>query len=143
MTPRTEAKRNGDTYYSTGKPCTRGHVTYRYTTNGTCVDCSAEDKRVTPAEGTWKSAQLAGNKTYRGKSCAICSSTTKYTSSRICIVCATYVMNVHELKLLIVRFPSRAVNWYARKSKRSVNTVYKALNQLNLPRRGKPQNYKG
>lgn len=143
MTPRTEAKRNGDAYYFTGKPCTRGHVTYRYVTNGTCVDCSAEDKRVTPVDETWKAAQLAGNKTYLGKPCKVCSSAVKYTSSRICVHCATHVMTVHELKLLIVRFPSRTTRWYARKSKRSVNTVYKTLNQLNVPRRGKPQNYKG
>lgn len=36
---RLDAARLGQFKYWTGKPCLRGHSTYRYTKTGTCADC--------------------------------------------------------------------------------------------------------
>lgn len=33
-------------YYFTGKPCSRGHVAKRFTSNGHCVECHKENARV-------------------------------------------------------------------------------------------------
>lgn len=32
--------KNGDKHYFTGKPCKRGHVAFRFTKGGGCVDCN-------------------------------------------------------------------------------------------------------
>lgn len=37
-----EARERGLPTYFTGKPCVRGHITYRYTKNGVCNQCSTE-----------------------------------------------------------------------------------------------------
>lgn len=42
---KSEAKANGQTKYFTGKPCRRGHVVYRYVSNGRCSACAADDQR--------------------------------------------------------------------------------------------------
>ena len=39
---REEAKKTGNKYYFTGKPCVRGHTALRKT-KGTCVECMKED----------------------------------------------------------------------------------------------------
>jgi 5-methylcytosine-specific restriction endonuclease McrA len=39
---REEAKKTGNKYYFTGKPCTRGHIALRKT-KGSCVECMKED----------------------------------------------------------------------------------------------------
>ena len=39
---REEAKKTGNKYYFTGKPCVRGHIALRKT-KGTCVECMKED----------------------------------------------------------------------------------------------------
>jgi hypothetical protein len=36
---RKEAKAQGLDKYNTGKPCRNGHLSDRYTLNGTCVEC--------------------------------------------------------------------------------------------------------
>ena len=36
---RTEAKREGKSFYFTGKPCKYGHVAERYTLSGGCREC--------------------------------------------------------------------------------------------------------
>ena len=41
-TNRTDAKKLGEKYYFTGKPCVRGHVALRKT-KGSCVECVKED----------------------------------------------------------------------------------------------------
>lgn len=41
MMSRKEAAEAGKGKYFTGKPCKNGHVSYRYTQSGTCVDCVA------------------------------------------------------------------------------------------------------
>lgn len=40
-TTRDEAIEAGDVRYYTGKPCIRGHIAPRYTTNTLCVACDA------------------------------------------------------------------------------------------------------
>ena len=40
MSYRSEAKKTGETYYFTNKPCKYGHVSKRQTSNGTCVECN-------------------------------------------------------------------------------------------------------
>ena len=37
-----QAKLNGDLYYFTGKPCSKGHVAQRYTSSKGCVACNSE-----------------------------------------------------------------------------------------------------
>jgi len=39
---RAEAKALGSTEYFTGAPCKHGHVTSRYTANGTCTQCQID-----------------------------------------------------------------------------------------------------
>lgn len=39
---REEAAKLGLNKYFTGKPCKRGHVTFRYVTNTKCLDCFAK-----------------------------------------------------------------------------------------------------
>lgn len=36
---RTAAKAAGESKYFTGKPCSKGHLSYRYTNSGTCSEC--------------------------------------------------------------------------------------------------------
>ena len=45
--PRTrkEAQALGSKHYFTGKPCKRGHVTFRYTSANKCKDCSTVESR--------------------------------------------------------------------------------------------------
>lgn len=38
---RAAAKKNGERFYFTGKPCKNGHISRRYTTKGTCCECMA------------------------------------------------------------------------------------------------------
>jgi hypothetical protein len=40
---RSTAKELGASTYFTGKLCSRGHNSYRYTANGQCIKCSAEN----------------------------------------------------------------------------------------------------
>ena len=42
---RAKAMAEGRKYYSTGKPCKRGHVANRRTSNSGCVECTAEANR--------------------------------------------------------------------------------------------------
>lgn len=41
---RAEAKEQGLTYYFTGKPCKRGHLSKRQTSNGSCQSCVSQWK---------------------------------------------------------------------------------------------------
>ena len=41
---RAVARRAGETFYHTGKPCGRGHIDLRYTISGTCRQCHADRK---------------------------------------------------------------------------------------------------
>lgn len=50
---RITAKQVGSTKYRTGKPCHKGHVTYRYTASGLCAACAAERAK-TRYEGGWR-----------------------------------------------------------------------------------------
>ena len=38
----SEARKTGNTWYFTGKPCCRGHIAKRATVNQTCVECVSE-----------------------------------------------------------------------------------------------------
>lgn len=42
---RYEAASRGLTYYYTGKPCARGHVTSRFVSSGNCLDCHRINSR--------------------------------------------------------------------------------------------------
>lgn len=44
---RQEARDKGLNKYYTGKPCTRGHTSYRYTQSGTCAECIAANVNAT------------------------------------------------------------------------------------------------
>jgi hypothetical protein len=41
-TPRDIAKENSETTYFTGKPCRRGHISNRRTSNYICIQCASE-----------------------------------------------------------------------------------------------------
>lgn len=41
---RQEAIRSGQVRYFSGKPCPKGHITYRYTSTATCVVCLRNEK---------------------------------------------------------------------------------------------------
>lgn len=41
---RKEARTQGLKFYNTGEPCVNGHYADRYTSNGGCVECLAEQK---------------------------------------------------------------------------------------------------
>ena len=83
---RSEAKRAGLRYYQTNKPCTRGHISPRFTTGGKCIECNRENSRKHHAANPDKSraenrAQYAKNaekrreysrKKYAENSRAIC-----------------------------------------------------------------------
>jgi len=49
-TRRLDALNAGMTHYFTGKPCSRGHVARRWTSNGVCVECEALKIDTTAAE---------------------------------------------------------------------------------------------
>ena len=38
--PRFDAATKGEKTYSTGKPCSNGHDSHRYTSTGVCVECN-------------------------------------------------------------------------------------------------------
>jgi hypothetical protein len=56
---RKQAQEQGLTRYFTGKPCLRGHVAERQTTNGKCQACQAEDRKALPEEQKEKARQRA------------------------------------------------------------------------------------
>lgn len=41
----SEAKNSGLKQYYTGKPCLKGHVTYRYAVSRRCAECQAESEK--------------------------------------------------------------------------------------------------
>jgi len=41
---RSDAIKAGMPVYRTGRPCRRGHVAFRYTSTGACIDCMREDR---------------------------------------------------------------------------------------------------
>lgn len=44
MKTRAQAKRDGDKYYFTGKECHQGHLSERFVSNGSCIECRQMDK---------------------------------------------------------------------------------------------------
>lgn len=136
-----EAREQGVKYFFTGKPCKRGHVVARYTSNGTCSACNYGHvvARLTPRQ----QAQEDGESTYEGKPCRKCGNTTKDVSGRRCTKCRTHRMTPSEIKLLIVQNPHKHMMWYASKARRKISAIYDAFQALNIPRRGKPQHYVG
>ena len=42
MVTRAEAREKGLSWYFTGKPCKKGHIDRRYTSNATCFTCARE-----------------------------------------------------------------------------------------------------
>lgn len=52
-TTRVAAKQLGLTKYATGKPCHKGHTTYRYVASGLCAACAAERAK-TRYDGGWR-----------------------------------------------------------------------------------------
>ena len=55
-----EAKRIGQTWYFTGRPCVRGHVDKRSAANGNCRSCDSEKAkaRCSRKVGRWSLANL-------------------------------------------------------------------------------------
>lgn len=56
---RKEALERGLKRYFTGKPCKRGHVAERQSSNGTCMDCYAED-----VSGKYREKRVAQSRRY-------------------------------------------------------------------------------
>lgn len=59
---RKEAKERGLKTYYTGKPCKHGHLSERYTKNGTCVECQAAVNKEYGAE--WRKANPEYSRQY-------------------------------------------------------------------------------
>jgi len=138
---RQEARDNGDAYYFTGKPCKHNHVSIRFTSNGTCVECheaianrKLQQKRESKmfTQGTRTNSILFGRTFYSGAPCLVCGTNKRYTKSKDCVRCNTHKMTQHEIKLLIIRFPHQSVDWYAKKAKRTANSIYYAQMSLNI-----------
>lgn len=47
ITSREQAIEAGESTFYTGKPCKHGHLTERYTINGTCAECARVKSRAT------------------------------------------------------------------------------------------------
>lgn len=63
---RQEAARDGDTTYSTGKPCKHGHKPVRYTCNGICVECTkANNAKLSNDLRTGRNNRMAGLFVYK------------------------------------------------------------------------------
>jgi 5-methylcytosine-specific restriction endonuclease McrA len=66
-TTREEAKKTGNKYYFTGKPCVRGHLALRKT-KGVCVECMKEDWMIDNAKRAEKpkseASKAAGRRYY-------------------------------------------------------------------------------
>lgn len=66
-TNRADAKKTGNKYYFTGKPCARGHIALRKT-KGTCIECMKEDWAIDNAKRAEKpkseAAKAAGRRYY-------------------------------------------------------------------------------
>lgn len=50
MKSRKQAVEAGESKYFTGKPCRNGHVSFRYTQSGTCVDCVSISSKANRAQ---------------------------------------------------------------------------------------------
>lgn len=149
---RSEARDQGLKYYFTGKPCKRNHVSIRFTSNGTCSQCHEDiaDRKLRDIRrnkidtyGTRVNSLLFGRTFYSGAECPACGGNKRYTKSKDCVKCATHKMNQHEMKMMIIRNPAKPIEWYVKKSKRSITSVYYALTSLNIPRRTRPEYYVG
>lgn len=59
---RWEAKQRGETRYFSGKPCPKGHVTWRLTVNGVCTICAYETWKRTvansPKRKAWEASRV-------------------------------------------------------------------------------------
>lgn len=48
---RLEAHKNGFTKYFTNKPCSKGHISYRYVASGVCAECASNKAKSAWASG--------------------------------------------------------------------------------------------
>lgn len=109
---RSAAKAAGVSRYFTGNPCPKGHVSGRYVTTGSCVEClKLRSKNRTPEQKERakilraekvallppkppkllterQKAQLSGAITFTGKVCTACSGYLRYTSNSQCVRCS-------------------------------------------------------
>lgn len=71
---RAKAKALGLTYYFTGQPCSRGHISKRITANGVCHECFLEDKQRRRASrpGYRTRAEMDTEKAKPTRKCSAC-----------------------------------------------------------------------
>ena len=58
---KTEAVSNNLKFYSTGKPCAKGHTSDRYSSSGACVQCKVEAARDWRIKNPEKSKEICGS----------------------------------------------------------------------------------
>lgn len=58
---RQEAKSLRVSYYFTGKPCNKGHLSPRTVSNGMCLECASNWKKANPSSGRKSSANWKKN----------------------------------------------------------------------------------
>ncbi len=91
-TERAEAIEKGMSQYTTGRPCKRGHLTYRYTVSGSCSDCRPKfvkpPKQYDPRYMERPEAVEKGMSQYTtGRPCKQGHLTYRYTVSGSCSAC--------------------------------------------------------
>ena len=91
-TERAEAIEKGMSQYTTGRPCKRGHLTYRYTVSGSCSDCRIKSekppKQYDPRYMERPEAVEKGMSQYTtGRPCKRGHLTYRYTVSGSCSAC--------------------------------------------------------
>jgi hypothetical protein len=109
---RAEAKASGATRYFTGKPCKHGHVVYRNTSDGGCVECTsikkrryreiaAKNRELSDQEKVSKlrsDALATGSGTYLGRPCKNGHSGVRNVISRDCIECSVDRRSKNSIK---------------------------------------------
>lgn len=84
----------GESFYFTGKPCSRGHISKRYVSGNRCAKCASEDTMRSMAKKPWHPARLAAKDAglthwTTGEPCQNGHNTMRYVSNGVCIECDT------------------------------------------------------
>ena len=88
---REEAKRAGERYYWTGKPCRSGHLSKRYTGTGNCAECAVRNtlayQAKVPDHPNRIAARQSGLKHYSTGAPCKWGHDLRYVSNGVCVEC--------------------------------------------------------
>jgi len=88
----------GERFYH-GEPCRNCGGTLRYTNSRACVACmrsKARERAKKQKQARKEAREAQGPKTFEGKPCRMCGSTTRYTVSRACVACTRERTRLHK-----------------------------------------------